>query len=65
MVMSFTEMEHINRGTHWEELVGKEVGIGNAKFELPNRCINGDARQAGERLELDICFKYHQYIDSI
>lgn len=58
-MVSFTGMRDIEREMGWGRISKSEVSIGHIKFEML------EVRWVGERLEINISFKYHQYEDDI
>lgn len=64
-MVSFTGMRDIERGMGWGRISKSEVSTGHIKFEMLVGWSSGEVRWVGERLEINISFKYHQYEDDI
>lgn len=64
-MVSFTGMRNIKREMGWGRISKSEVSIVHIKFEKSVGCPSGEVRWMGEKLEINISFKYHQYEDDI
>lgn len=65
LVVSYPGMRNIKREMGWGRISKSQVSIGHIKFEMSVGCPGGDVRWMGERMEINISFKYHQYEDDI
>ena len=58
-------MRDIEREMGWGRISKSEVSIGHIKFEMLVGWPSGEVRWVGERMEINISFKYHQCEDDI